>query len=145
MSDRSALLRALDGAGRRRTGPRRELAALIADFEGAFTAADLSSAARRRGLDVGRATVFRTLDLLQSVGAVERIDLPEGEHAYVACIPSDHHHHVICTICGLSTDVRDPGMVQLASTLAAASGYRIDTHRLELFGVCPACQASGRG
>jgi Fe2+ or Zn2+ uptake regulation protein len=36
-------------------------------------------------------------------------------------------------------------MVKLASTVAASTGYRIDMHRFELFGVCPACQAGGRG
>jgi Fur family ferric uptake transcriptional regulator len=81
---------------------------------------------------------------LQSLGAVERIDLPEGEPAYVACAPAEHHHHVICTACGLSSDVDDPGMVQLASAMAARSGYRVDAHRLELYGICPACQAAGR-
>lgn len=145
MSDPAPLLRALGAAGYRQTGPRRELASLIAGFDGAFTAADLSAAAQRRGLVVGRATVFRTLDLLLSLGAVERIDLPEGEHAYVACAPSKHHHHVICTACGLSTDVDDAGMVQLASAVAARSGYRVATHRLELYGICPGCQAAGRG
>ncbi len=145
MSDRAALLRTLDDAGVRRTAPRRELTELVAGFDAAFTAADLQAAARRQGLDIGRATVFRTLDLLGSLGAVERIDLPEGGHAYVACAPATHHHHVICTVCGQSTDVADPGMVHLASTVAARSGYRVDTHRLELFGVCPGCQAAGRG
>lgn len=140
-----ALLRTLDQAGYRQTGPRRVLAALIEGFDGAFTAADLLAAVRRRGLDVGRATVFRTLDLLQSVGSVERVDLPEGEHAYVVCAPSAHHHHVICTACGLSTDVDDPGMAQLADSVASRSGYRVDAHRLELFGICPDCRAAGRG
>jgi Fur family ferric uptake transcriptional regulator len=145
VTDVGAFLRLLDDAGYRRTGPRHELVALIAATDGAFTASDLSDAARDRGLEVGRATIFRTLDLLQSVGAVERIDLPDGDHAYVACAPTEHHHHVICTACGLSTDVADPGMAALASAVAVRSGYRVDTHRLELFGICPRCQAAGRG
>lgn len=145
MIDPGALLATLDDAGYRLTGPRRELAALIAGFDGAFSAADLVAAAQRSGLGVGRATVFRTLDVLGSLGAVERVDLPEGGHAYVACAPSVHHHHVICTACGLSTDADDPGMATLAAAVAARSGYRIDGHRLELYGICPACQAAGRG
>lgn len=145
MSDGNALLRMLDAAGYRQTGQRRELAAVIASFDGAFTAADVAAVARGRGMEVGRATVFRTLDLLQSVGSLERVDLPEGEHAYVVCVPSAHHHHLICTACGLSRDVDDPGMAQLADSVASRSGYRVDAHRLELFGICPDCRAAGRG
>ena len=67
---------ALDRAGYRLTEPRRALAALIADQDGHFTAAELVVAARARRLGIGRATVFRTLEILAEVGAVERLDLP---------------------------------------------------------------------
>ena len=56
------LLEALDQAGVRLTGPRRELAALIARRTGHFTAADLLADAEQRSLGIGRATVFRLLE-----------------------------------------------------------------------------------
>ncbi|MDP4943308.1 MAG: transcriptional repressor, partial [bacterium Ellin6529] len=68
MSDE--LLRALDQAGVRLTGPRREIAALIAKRNGHFTAADLIADASKRRLGVGRATIFRLLDLLAEQGLV---------------------------------------------------------------------------
>ena len=52
-----------------------------------------------RRLGIGRATIFRTLDVLVDLQAVERLDLPTGDHAYVACEPA-HHHHVVCSNCG---------------------------------------------
>ena len=67
----------------RDTGPRRAISALIAERHGHFTAADLLADAHSNQLNIGRATIFRTLDLLADQGSLERLDLPSGEHAYV--------------------------------------------------------------
>lgn len=133
-------LAALDRAGYRLTGPRRAVAALISRRDGHFTAADLVDDAAARNPGIGRATIFRTLEALEAVGAIERIDLPSGEHAYIACEPADHHHHVVCASCGRAADVDDTGLAGVVNRIAAESGYRIDVHRLELFGLCPTCQ-----
>jgi Fur family transcriptional regulator, ferric uptake regulator len=124
----------------RTTAPRRALSGLIARRSGHFTANDLIGDARSRKLPMGRATVFRTLDLLAEQGQLERIDLPSGEHAYVACAPEEHHHHVVCRNCGKSAEVADSGLQSVVREIARRSGYAIDNHRLELFGLCPACQ-----
>ncbi len=137
-----APLAALDRAGYRLTGPRRAVAELIGRRHGHFTAADLVDEAAANRLDVGRATIFRTIDVLEAVGAIERIDLPSGEHAYISCEPAAHHHHVVCARCGRAADVRDAGLGPIVSRIARETGYRIDDHRLELFGLCPACQAA---
>jgi Fur family transcriptional regulator, ferric uptake regulator len=141
MSDPTPILAALDRAGYRLTGPRRALAALIAGRTGHFTAADLVAATRRRGLGIGRATVFRTLDALTSLNVIERIDLPSGEHAYVGCERA-HHHHVVCSRCGRTREIEDAGLRTIVSDVARRTGYRVDEHRLELFGLCPACLAA---
>jgi Fur family ferric uptake transcriptional regulator len=140
MGDPTPILTALDRAGYRLTEPRLSLAALIADQDGHFTAAELVAAARARRLGVGRATVFRTLDVLEGIGAVERLDLPSGGHAYVGCEPA-HHHHVICSRCGRSSEIDDAGLRTVVRDVARQTGYRVDEHRLELFGLCPDCLA----
>jgi Fur family ferric uptake transcriptional regulator len=129
---------ALDRAGYRLTEPRRALAALIADQSGHFTAADLVAETRTRRLGVGRATVFRTLEVLEGLGAIERLDLPSGEHAYVGCDPI-HHHHIVCSRCGRTDEVDDAGLRPVVRDVARQTGFRVDEHRLELFGLCPAC------
>lgn len=133
---------ALGRAGYRATAARRAIADLIAGREGHFTAADLVDDARTRGLGIGRATIFRTLDVLVELRAVERLDLPTGEHAYVACEPV-HHHHVVCSDCGRSSDADDAGLRSVVRDIERQTGYRIDEHRLELFGRCPDCLAGG--
>ncbi len=140
MADPLAIVGAFREAGHRVTGPRRALARLIAEQPGHFTADHLVARARAEGIDVGRATIFRSLDVLAGLGVVERLDLPSGGHAFVGCEPS-HHHHLVCSACGSSTDVADSGLADLVAELGRRSGYRIETHRLELFGTCPRCQA----
>ncbi len=87
MSDPTPFVTALDRAGYRLTEPRRSLAGLVADQDGHFTAAGIVAEARSRHLGVGRATVFRTLEVFEELGVIERVDLPSGEHAYVGCEP----------------------------------------------------------
>jgi Fur family transcriptional regulator, ferric uptake regulator len=139
LSRLSIICRVTDAAPTRATGPRRAIACLIARRRGHFTANDLIADAAARDVQVGRATVFRTLDLLATRGQLERIDLPSGEHAYVACAPQEHHHHVVCRVCGKSAEVEDAGLQSVVTEIARRSGYRVESHRLELFGLCPTC------
>jgi Fur family ferric uptake transcriptional regulator len=143
MVDAPAIVGAFEQAGYRLTSPRRALASLIAGRRGHFTADELLEESRRRRLGLGRATIFRSLDTLADLGAVERLDLPSGGHAFVACEPA-HHHHVVCSSCGRSTGVDDHGLEAVAAAIGRETGYRVDTHRLELFGLCPACQRAER-
>lgn len=135
----SHLVVALERAGQRVTAPRRAVAGLIAARDGHFTAAQLVADARDLRPGVGRATIFRALDLFASLGLVERIDLPGGDHAYVACEPV-HHHHAICTGCGRSFDVADSGLAEVLSEIGRRSSFRVTEHRLEVFGLCAECQ-----
>jgi Fur family ferric uptake transcriptional regulator len=144
MVDQTPSVAALARAGYRLTEPRLALSALIADREGHFTAAELVTEARRRRLGVGRATVFRTLEVLEALGVIERLDLPNGEHAYVGCEPA-HHHHVVCSRCGRTSETEDAALRGVVRRIARQTGYRIDEHRLELFGICPACLATEPG
>ena len=134
---------ALEQAGYRLTRPRRAVAELIGRREAHFSAADLVADAERQRLGIGRATVFRALDVLVELGVVERIDLPSGEHAYVACEPV-HHHHVVCSGCGRTSEIDDRGLRSVVDDAARRTGWAIESHRLELFGRCPDCRRRER-
>jgi len=136
------IVTSLGRAGLRLTGARRIVAELVAERRGHFTAEDVLAASRGRGAVVGRATVFRSLELLTGLGLVERVDLPTGEHAYVACEPSVHHHHIVCSRCGRSVEVGEPGLAPLLGRIESSTGFRIESHRLELFGICPRCNSA---
>jgi Fe2+ or Zn2+ uptake regulation protein len=141
MSEVSTPIDALEAAGYRITGPRRSVSELTSGRTGTFSAAELVADARQRRLRIGRATIFRALDLFVELGVVERLDLPTGEHAYIRCEPA-HHHHLVCSRCGRAEEVDDAGLQEVNDAIARRTGFRIDTHRLELFGLCPACVES---
>ncbi len=141
MVDATPLISAMDRAGYRMTEPRRTVSALVADRVGHFTAADLVDDARARGLGIGRATIFRTLDVMLALGLVERLDLPTGDHAYVHCAGA-HHHHVVCLTCGRTSEIADAGLRTLLRSVERQTGYRVDDHRIELFGACPSCRSA---
>ena len=135
----SPFVTALDSAGYRLTEPRRDVVQLIIDREGHFTAAELLDDARARQLGIGRATIFRALELFTELNVLERLDLPSGEHAYVPCEPA-HHHHLVCSVCGRSREVDDHGVQAALEEIERHTGYSIDSHRLELYGRCPRCR-----
>jgi Fe2+ or Zn2+ uptake regulation protein len=138
----SAFVTALAGAGERVTLPRRAVARLVAARDGHFTAAQLMDDAAATGEPIGRATIFRALDLFANLGLVERVDLPDGNHAFVAC-EAVHHHHAICTRCGRSTDIDDVGALgEVLASLGRGAGFRVTAHRLEVFGLCADCGAA---
>jgi Fe2+ or Zn2+ uptake regulation protein len=140
MLNAQTLVAALDHAGYRLTEPRRRVADLVAARTGNFTAAELEQEARDNRLGVGRATIFRALELFVELGLVERLDLPNGEHVYVTCQPS-HHHHILCIACGRSVDIEDCGVGAVAREVGRRTGFAIQSHRLQLFAICPECQA----
>lgn len=141
MSDPETLTRALDRGGYHLTAPRRVVAEMVAARDGRFSAQDLVDEARQGRRGVGRATVFRSLEIFEALGLVERVHMPNGEHAYVACEPA-HHHHVVCERCGRSSEVGDLGIRAIARDLEKRTGYLLDSHRIELFGLCPDCRAA---
>ena len=120
--------------------PRLALADLIAAHDGHFTASELAAIARdRRRVSAGRPCSAPWI-CSSELGVVERLDLPSGDHAYVSCARA-HHHHVVCSRCGRTAEVADAGLNDAVAEIERLSGFRIDTHRVELFGLCRHCQA----
>jgi Fe2+ or Zn2+ uptake regulation protein len=140
MTSAQPIVDALDGAGYRVTEPRRAVARLVAARDGHFTANDLLHDARALELGIGRATIFRALDLFTELDVLERIDLPTGDHAYVPCEPRSHHHHIVCASCGAVTEVEDLGLGAAIEEIERRTGWHVEQHRLELYGRCSACR-----
>jgi Fur family ferric uptake transcriptional regulator len=128
----------LVGAGYKPTAPRGHILALLATRQGVFTAAELLEALGERAPEVGRATLFRTLDILIGLGALERVRLPGGQEAYLLCDPH-HHHHVVCTSCGAIGEVESGALERTLTAAVEDSGFTLRSHALELSGVCAPC------
>lgn len=126
------------------TKPRRAVLEIIARSERHLTPSEVYKKAKVKYPYIGLTTVYRTLDLLVELGAIQRIHLPEGCHSY-ASAPSTHGHHLVCTACGRAEEFADCDLDPLMTHLRKKTGFAIDVHMLELMGKCPDCQSKPRG
>lgn len=134
----SALSDRLASAGFRITAPRRAVASVLEASEAHLTPAEVLRRARTICPDLGRATVYRTLETLVRIGALRPIFLGDGPEQRYA-LAEGGHHHLLCSACGTVVEFDDCPLGNLESTLAARTGFRIHGHLLELYGRCPAC------
>ena len=93
------------------------------------------------GASVGLTTVYRTLQSLAEVNAVDVLQSPDGETLYRDCLSGHHHHHLVCTECGRSEEIEGGPVEKWAEIIAARYGYELAGHEAEVYGVCRACQA----
>jgi Fur family transcriptional regulator, ferric uptake regulator len=136
------MMTALQQAGYRMTTARRAVVAAVAGRKRPFSSAEVLEEVLGGDRSVGRATVFRTLDVLQDLGMLGRVENPEGGHGYVAC-QRGHHHHAICSGCGIVVDLPGCHLGAEVEEEARAAGFALTGHRLEYFGLCQACQTKG--
>jgi Fur family peroxide stress response transcriptional regulator len=85
------------------------------------------------------ATVYKTVNLLKEVGEILEIGFADGGNRYDGNKPYPHPH-LICTKCKKIMDSEVDLIDQITSDLEKTSGYRIVSHQIEFFGICPACQ-----
>lgn len=89
------------------------------------------------------ATVYRSVQMLERLGVVKRFLLGDGaaRFALIEGEGSDaHRHHLVCTRCTRIVEIGECIVRELEQRVAAQSKYKAVTHRLEFFGICPACQ-----
>lgn len=89
---------------------------------------------------IGKATVYRTLKLLEEAKLISRIEFGDGRIRYELCTDKEHHDHLICDSCKKSIEVIDPIIESLQQKLAKAHGFQLTGHRLYLYGICENCQ-----
>lgn len=105
------------------------------------SAQDIHAELRASGEAVGLTTVYRHLALLTDEGRLDALQTADGELVYRRCHSEQHHHHVVCRVCGRGTEVELPDLERWAESTAAALGYSDVSHTVEIFGVCADCRA----
>ena len=137
-------LDALTGRLRRRdfklTHPRRAVLAALQRQHRPLTIKEIFAALRPGACDL--ASVYRSIRALESAGVVKAFEFGDGVRRYELLAEGDdgHHHHLICSRCASVTEIGECELREIELRLAASKGFRAVTHRLEFFGVCPACQ-----
>jgi Fur family ferric uptake transcriptional regulator len=135
MSEIDIISERLDLRGHRMTTSRRRVIDAVLAQDGHFTVDDILHRTRR----VGRATVFRTMKLLQDLNIVCRVLLDDGTLHY-RLSTGRHHHHLVCVDCGRVEDFSQCDVDALVRDLQKATQYEVQAHWLEVYGRCQACR-----
>ena len=104
-----------------------------------FTAEELLGSCRRENPKVSRATVYRTLAVLEEAGFVEGIETGDGVRRFEHVLGHEHHDHMVCLVCDKIIEFRDDELERRQELAARRVGFRIERHSLRLYGTCKQC------
>ncbi|WKK61940.1 Fur family transcriptional regulator [Corynebacterium sp. P3-F1] len=140
MTTRPAKKDAPPKIGARNTRQRSAVVDVLQDIDRFASAQSIHRELCDRGQKVGLTTVYRTLQTLTEVGAVDALNSDTGETLYRHCLTDRHHHHLVCTNCGRSEEIEGGPVEQWAKETAENYGFELSGHDAEIFGVCENCQ-----
>lgn len=125
----------LDEAGHRSGRARRQVVELLGGAECALTALEID----RRIDSVGRASVYRTLDRLEQLRLIQRVDVGGDAVGYERVDPKAHHHHLVCQECGRLSPFTSEPLEAAIETVGRRSGFALTSHDVVLRGTCSDC------
>lgn len=131
-------MRRLDEAGYRSGAARREVIELLAGEACAVTALEID----RRLDSVGRASVYRTLDQLDQLHLVQRVEIGGDAAGYERVDAEQHHHHLVCDECGRLAPFADRSLERAIDAVSRAADFEIAAHDVVLRGRCPDCKTT---
>lgn len=142
------MLGTLKEEGYRVTAPRRALLRTLAETREPLSIQELHARVNPEPdpedpeEEINLVTVYRFANLLVDLGLVRRVEFGQGYYRYEReeSQTGPHHHHVVCRQCSKVVDFQGCDLGDLTDRLESETGFRIERHQLELYGVCPACQ-----
>lgn len=131
--------------GLRQTDQRRLIVETFFKATHHISIEELLAEVRQKDSRVGYATVYRTLKLLTECGVAFERKFGDGLTRYELADEASHHDHLICVDCGKIIEFEEPQIEELQERIAARYGFLLKTHKHEMYGSCPECQAKNRG
>jgi len=126
------------------THQREAVAEAVFDSHGHLSVDDLERELRDRSEHIGKATIYRTLDLLVRSRLVEEHDFGEGFKRYEHRLSRQPvHEHLVCLECGKVIEFQSPEMEKMERRVRAELGFVPSRHRLEIYGLCSECRQAG--
>ncbi|NMC33045.1 MAG: transcriptional repressor [Veillonellaceae bacterium] len=125
------------------TPQRQKILQVFAEHpEEHLSAEDVYSLLRATAPEIGLATVYRTLEMLEGLAFLHRIEFGDGKSRYeLAADDSSHsHHHLICLSCGAVTEFGDDLLETLESFVSRTTNFQITDHQVKFYGYCGDCR-----
>lgn len=93
--------------------------------------------------EIGLATVYRTMQLLDEIGAISKLNLDDGCIRYEICLnkeDSHNHHHLICKKCGKIMEAKEDLLDSIESEIQKLYNFEILDHDVKFYGLCGDCK-----
>jgi Fe2+ or Zn2+ uptake regulation protein len=132
-------LKALSEHGYRLTGSRRAVVEIVGTSPRAMTPLEVFDSARAAHPELGLVSVYRTLEKLEELHLIQRVHQPSGCQAFISA-SQGHQHMLLCQNCGQVTFFEGDDLDNLISAISSRTGYKIQEHWLQLFGICEDCR-----
>lgn len=142
MAQPSKLRSSLHDRGQRLTPQRQLVLSLFERIgEGSHLGAEeVHQRLLQGGERVSLATVYRTLRLLNTMGLLQELELPEGGRRFeLASDTHRNHHHLVCVRCGRTEEFESPAVLAAGEEAAANHVFLLLECVLNVRGLCPAC------
>ena len=134
-----ALTRLRD-SGYKITNARRTVLSVLCESSGHLTSAEVLDRVEARDPAIGRASVFRTLDLLTDLAIIRPTYLEPRTPNYVVMPTDGHHAHIVCTTCSKVIELDECHVRELLDSIASQYDLQLTGHLLELYGACSDCR-----
>jgi Fur family ferric uptake transcriptional regulator len=125
---------------RRHTRQRDAIAEALRAAHGFRSAQALHEEITKAGSKVGLTTVYRALQDLSDEGQVDVLRTDSGEARYRMCAQAEHHHHLVCSDCGMSVEIEADVIETWVEKAARHHGFHLTDHTAEVYGLCPSCR-----
>lgn len=126
------------------TQQREVIADVVFSSQGHLSVEEIEARLRERGERIGKATIYRTMEILVRSGLVEDHDFGDGFKRYEHLFGQRPvHEHLICTHCRSVTEFQRPEIERIQEEVAAEHGFLAQRHRLEIYGLCAECREAG--
>lgn len=125
--------------GCKNTRSRKAVIEQLEKLKRPVTAEEVFLQIKTEGLSVNLSTVYRTLDLMESKGLVDKTIMNDNKARY-ELTGEGHRHHLICTSCHKMIPIDFCPVEKLELDVSKETRFDITGHKLELYGLCPDCK-----
>ncbi len=129
----------LRDAGYKLTNARLTVLEALETGGGHVTSTELLERVNQRDASIGRASVFRTLDLFTQLAIIRPTYIDSSVTPTYVLMPDGHHHHIICSNCNRVIEFENCGLDHLRRELEARYHVHLTGHLLEFYGLCADC------
>ncbi len=126
-------------AGHKLTNARLTVLNVLENNDGHLTSAEVLDQVEQLDKSIGRASVFRTLDLLTSLSIIRPTYMNSSMTPTYVLMPDGHHHHIVCTNCNRIIEFENCGLGSIAAELEERLHVKLTGHLLEFYGLCDKC------